>query len=204
MLSLSLKDIRISKIYFIISFVFWIFFTPAITEARKEFQVIFLAGISVIMLIIPFNIEARYKVSMLFKSLPVSADKYVISKYISSIFLSTITIISCYGFIILFSNLLERSNSALNVIDLLKALFLSVVITGLLLPFLFKLDIMISTAISVFLASLTFASYYYLDVLISVIGINRYILLGLMVLIALGIISLSYLNSLKIYRKKEL
>jgi hypothetical protein len=153
---------------------------------------------------IPFNIDARYKALMLFRSMPISINVFVKSKYLSSIFISFTTIISYYGFILLFSRIFGSDIEILDVMDLITALFMAIFIISLLLPIFFKVGMFISMAVSLFIVSIVSVSYYYLSVFLSGIFENSYIAVVLMFIVSAGSIFISYFNSFKIFKKKEL
>ena len=104
MFRLSLKDLKINKIAFLINLAFWTILGPAWLSLNTDLYLMLPMFFSLFVVMIPMGTELRDNIDILYNSLPISRRTIVISRYISSFVMMTLI----YAWIILIGFLLDR------------------------------------------------------------------------------------------------
>ena len=104
MFRLSLKDLKINKIAFLINLAFWAILGPAWLSLNTDLYLMLPMFFGLFVVMIPMSTELRDNIDILYNSLPISRKTIVISRYISSFVMMTLI----YAWIILIGFLLDR------------------------------------------------------------------------------------------------
>ena len=104
MFRLSLKDIKINKIAFLINLAFWTILGPAWLSLNADLYLMLPVFFGLFVVMIPMSTELRDNIDILYNSLPISKRTIIISRYISSLSM----IILIYAWIILIGFLLDK------------------------------------------------------------------------------------------------
>jgi len=85
MFRLSLKDIKINKIAFLINLAFWTILGPAWLSLNIDLYLMLPVFFGLFIVMIPMSTELRDNIDILYNSLPISKRTIIISRYISSL-----------------------------------------------------------------------------------------------------------------------
>lgn len=210
MLKLCWKDFYITRLFLIpVPFFFIILLN---TFVFSEF-LFFAAGIllTFIMVISIPLLEDKYRTEQIMLSLPVTRQSIILSRYVSSFFITVIGMIlyfasgSLYGSI--FKDKIVSLTSAISLEGGAVFLFVSLLLTVLFLPFHFKLGI--TKALLVFPAFMAvFSAVIWLGIELTSLHLGAMLinplLLFLLFLLLSGLTLLSIFLSIKAYKRKEL
>lgn len=104
MFRLSLKDIKINKIAFLINLAFWTILGPAWLSLNTDLYLMLPVFFGLFVVMIPMSTELRDDIDILYNSLPIKKRTIIISRYISSL----VMIILIYAWIILIGFLMDK------------------------------------------------------------------------------------------------
>ena len=104
MFRLSLKDLRINKIAFLLNLAFWTILGPAWLSLNTDLYLMLPVFFGLFVVMIPMSTELRDNIDILYNSLPIKKRTIIISRYISSI----VMIILIYAWIILLGLLMDK------------------------------------------------------------------------------------------------
>ena len=104
MLRLSLKDLKINKIAFLINLVFWTILGPAWLSLNTDLYLMLPVFFGLFVVMIPMSTELRDNIDILYNSLPIRKRTIIISRYISSLAM----ILLIYAWIILIGFLMDK------------------------------------------------------------------------------------------------
>ena len=104
MFRLSLKDLKINKIAFLINLAFWTILGPAWLSLNTDLYLMLPVFFGLFIVMIPMSTELRDHIDILYNSLPISKRTIIISRYISSL----VMIILIYAWIILIGFLMDK------------------------------------------------------------------------------------------------
>ena len=104
MFRLSLKDIRINKIAFLINLAFWTILGPAWLSLNTDLYFMLPVFFGLFVVMIPMSTELRDNIDILYNSLPIRKKTIIVSRYISSL----VMIILIYAWIILIGFLMDK------------------------------------------------------------------------------------------------
>lgn len=103
MLKLSIKDIRIYWLTFLINFVFWTIMAPAAIQSPDIYMMLPI-GFGLLIIIIPLGNDVRDGRDILYASLPIKRSKIVLARYLSSFFLAA----AAFAWLIIIGLSIER------------------------------------------------------------------------------------------------
>jgi ABC-type transport system involved in multi-copper enzyme maturation permease subunit len=103
MLKLSIKDIRIYWLTFLINFVFWTVMAPAAIQSPDVYMMLPI-GFGLLIIIIPLGNDVRDGRDILYASLPIKRSKIVMARYLSSFVLAA----AAFAWLIILGLLIER------------------------------------------------------------------------------------------------
>ena len=104
MFRLSLKDLKINKIAFLINLAFWTILGPAWLSLNTDLYLMLPVFFGLFVVMIPMSTELRDNIDILYNSLPIRKKTIIISRYISSL----VMIILIYAWIILIGFLMDK------------------------------------------------------------------------------------------------
>ena len=104
MFRLSLKDIKINKIAFLINLAFWTILGPAWLSLNTDLYLMLPVFFGLFVVMIPMSTELRDNIDILYNSLPIRKRTIIISRYISSLAM----ILLIYAWIILIGFLMDK------------------------------------------------------------------------------------------------
>jgi ABC-2 type transport system permease protein len=115
MFRLSLKDIKINKIAFLINLAFWTILGPAWLSLNTDLYLMLPVFFGLFVVMIPMSTELRDNIDILYNSLPIRKRTIIVSRYISSL----VMIIFIYAWVILIGFLMDKYLSLIQV-DLME------------------------------------------------------------------------------------
>jgi len=210
MLKLCWKDFYITRLFLIPVPFFFVILLNIFVFSEFLF---FAAGIllTFIMVISIPLIEDKYRTEQIMLSLPVTRQSIVLSRYVSSFFITGIGMILYFVSALLYSSIFKDKMVNLKSVISLEGgavfLFASLLLTALFLPFHFKMGI--SKALLVFPAFMAvFSAVIWLEIESTSIHLGALpinpLLLFLLFLLLSGLTLLSIFLSIKAYKLKEL